>query len=138
MPILVTSLTSYTEPLTSKPPGPTQKACSLPGFVQPHEHDPKGKCLLQFRTQGDFLASPHHGSAPAIIFHLDTSNSLMTDLHLTFAPLKPILQQQLKAAPTSAPSHFGGSFEILIIAHQALHDLQLATSLTIFPVFARP
>lgn len=137
MPILVTSLTSNTEALTSKPPGPTRKELRTPRIVQLHEHDPKGKCLLQFRTPGAFLASSHHGPAPAIIFHRNTCNSLTTDLHLTFAPLKPILQQQLKQLQ-KLPITLRRKFEILITAHQTLHDLQLATSLAIFPVFSCP
>ena len=102
MPVLVTSLTSHTEPFTSKPPGPTQKEVHTPRIELSQEQNPKGKCLLQLRTPDAFLALPHHSSAPTIIFHLDTCSCLMTDLHFTFAPLKPILHQQLKVAPMTA------------------------------------
>lgn len=95
MPILVTSLTSSTEALTCQPAGPTLKELLTPRIVQRQEHDLRVKASSSLEPQVPSLfylttALHDHFLSP------QTCNSLMTDLHFTFIPLKPVLQKQLK------------------------------------------
>lgn len=120
----MTSLTSYTELLLSKPPEPKFKEVLSPRMVHPHLQDPRSECLLQSRTPG---APPIKAPIPTIIFHGNACTSLTTGPLFTFAPLKSILHQQLKALQW--PPITLGKFEVLTIAYQALQDPPPSTSL---------